>query len=135
MKSRNILVIGGAFIIVVAAYIWFFVYNKAHTDYATEEASYTGTAIAFHDSLTVNQELFMTRYINTAVILEGTVTESGNSSFVLNDAFVCAIDSAFIDKIPKNGESIKTKGRVVGVEDDILGNLICRIDQCVLLKE
>lgn len=135
MKSRNILVIGGTLVLATAAYVWFFIYNKAHTDYSAEETSFNGAAVALHDSLSANQEKFKTTYINTAVILEGIVTESGAHSFVLDDVFICALDSTFMDQIPEPGETIKTKGRVVGVEDDILGNLICRIDKCVILKD
>lgn len=134
MKRTNGLLIAGIGAILVSAYLWFFVYNKAHVDYSEEKASYTGSSAEFNEILSANQADFSEKYTNTAVILEGRVTESATQSFILDDVFLCTVDSTFAAPLPQLGESLKVKGRVVGIEDDILGNVLCRLDQCIRIE-
>ena len=135
MKTRNLLVIGGSFVLILVGYIWFFVYNKPHIDYSEEKAEYVGHADSLHDEAVENQDKFHTDYVNKAVEVKGVVTEVGNTSFTIGTGMICTVDSAHIADMPLVGDTVTVKGRVVGTDEDILtAEIICTLDKCVFLN-
>jgi hypothetical protein len=136
MKTRTILVIGAVLTLTVAAYVWFFVYNKAHVDYSEAKALFNGTAAVLYAEATANNQTFVSTYQNNAVIVAGAISEKGENYFFIEGHIKCTTDSTVdlsnlaVDKL------ITTKGRVVGVDEDILtGELIISMDKCTLLDE
>lgn len=135
MKTRNILVIGATVIIAVAAYVWFFVYNKAHTDYQEEKAHFVGQADSLHLIAVEDQEKFHQDYVNKAVEIKGIVKEVGQSRFTLGNGMICTLDTAYLEFMPEVGDTVMVKGRVVGTDEDILtADILCNLDQCVFIN-
>ncbi len=135
MKTKNIIISGIVIIVLAAGYVWFFVYNKAHTDYATEESHYVGHADSLHQIASDNQVEFHQEFINKAVEIEGVVKEVGLTRFTLGSGMICALDSAYIQYMPKVGDTVMIKGRVVGTDEDILtADILCNLDQCIFIN-
>jgi len=122
--------------VLAGAYVWFFVYNKAHEDYQKADSAFVGEANALLSQATENSASFSDTYMNQAVEVEGIVGEVGTQSFTLGNGLICTLDPNVEQVFPSSGEIIKLKGRVVGTEDDLLtGDLICNLDQCVILND
>lgn len=120
---------------VVGTYVWFFVYNKSHTNYQEETAAFVGTAIELNTKARENPTAFMEEYRNQAVEISGVVQESANSSYILETGVSCAVAEGNENDIPTTGENVTVKGRVVGTEEDILtGDVNAKLDQCVVKK-
>lgn len=117
----------------IGLYVWFFVYNKAHTNYQQATAVFVGQA----DELLAktSQSNFLETYLNQAVEVSGSVTEQGSTGFTLGSGLICTLDSSQVRALPNLGDVVTIKGRLVGVDEDILtGETICNLDQCVLLE-
>jgi len=136
MNTKKIILILLAVILLGGAYAWFFVYNKPHTDFQAEDAAFIGLADELHAKALENENLFNEAFLNEAVEVEGVITEAGTNSFTLSNGIVCTLDPNIEQNIPEFGQDVKVKGRVVGTEDDILtGELICNLDQCVIITD
>ena len=122
--------------ILAAGYIWFFVYNKAHVDYQDSDAVFIGYADSLHQEAVEDGSTFVENYVNEAVEVEGTVVEVGHSSFKIGNGMICTVDTAFREYLPEIGDFVTVKGRVVGADEDILtSEIICKLDQCVILSK
>jgi hypothetical protein len=136
MNAKKILISVLVLGLLAGAYIWFFVYNKAHKDYQEAESAFVGDANALLSQATENSASFIDTYMNQAVEVEGIVGDVGTQSFTLGSGLICTLDPNVEQELPGSGEIIKLKGRVVGIEDDLLtGDLLCNLDQCVILTD
>lgn len=128
----GIIIIG----ILAAGYVWFFVYNKAHVNYQESKAVFIGQAEVLHNKAVANSTEFTETYVNQAVEVDGVVSEVGTSSFTLDARLICTLDTNHADDLPNIGQSVTVKGRVVGVDEDILTEeTICTLDQCVIITK
>ena len=135
MKIKNVLIASLVIIVIAATYGWFFVYNKAHVDYVEENAHYVGHADSLHEKAVADQAKFHQEYVNKAVEIEGVVKEVGITRFTLGNGMICALDTAFLEFMPKVGDTVMVKGRVVGTDEDILtAEILCTLDQCVFVS-
>jgi hypothetical protein len=135
MKVKNLLAIGLVIILAIVSYIWFFVYNKEHKDYAKADSHYVGHADSLHQMASENQDKFQQEFINKAVEIEGVVKEVGLTRFTLGSGMICTLDSAYIEYMPKVGDTVMVKGRVVGTDEDILtADILCNLDQCIFIN-
>ena len=134
MKFKGFLVAALVLVVIGAALVWFFVYNKSHVNYATKDAAFVGAADSLYTIIQADQEAFKKKYINTAIVVEGSVVETNKNNVILNSGLHCHLDSSVINNLPQVNSQLSVKGRVVGISEDILtGDLICNLDQCVIL--
>ena len=134
MNTKKIVLILLTIILLGGAYVWFFVYNKAHTDFQKADAAFMGEANSLLEKALQDNGAFMEAYMNQAVELSGVVGEVGTQSFTLGNGVICTLDPNVEQSLPNSGDQVKLKGRVVGTEDDILtGDLVCNVDQCVII--
>lgn len=116
------IVIGGA----VAASMYF----KPHRNIQDEKPLYTGYASDFFKEFEKDSTAFKTTYEDQAVVLTGEITFMESSSFELDGAINCYLDSTVV--IPdslKRGVTITLKGRYVGYKhDDFFGTTILDVD-------
>ena len=105
------------------AYVWFFVYNKSHANIHDEKVAFEGhaselTNVFYKDDGSVDSTL-----LNRVVIIHGFVSESETKSYIIEDAILCHLDSTL--SADPSHQSIKVKGRLHGIIDDIIyGDLI-----------
>lgn len=131
---KKIVAIVAVLAALIAGYVWFFVYNKAHVDYTEAEAAFTGNADALLTEILADESLFQEKYVNQAVEVSGVVSEVGSSSFKLGSGFICTVDETKVLEMPESGSSATVKGRIVGLDEDILtGEKLCTLDQCTLV--
>ncbi len=136
MKFKGFLVAALVLVVIGVSLVWFFVYNKSHLNYATEDAAFVGTTDSLYTIIETDQEAFRKKYINTAIVVEGSVLETNKFNVILNLGFHCHLDSSVINTLPQVNSEVSVKGRVVGITEDILtGDLICNLDQCVILED
>ncbi len=136
MNIKKIIVAALVIGSLLAAYIWFFVYNKPHVDYQETDAAYVGHADSLHAEAVQNPTDFTENYVNEAVEIEGTVVEVGTSAFRLGNGMICTIDTNYREFLPTVGEVVTVKGRVVGTDEDILtAEIICNLDRCVVVSK
>ena len=134
MKTKNILIAGLAIVIMVAVYVWFFVYNKAHTDYQKIDAAYIGNAVDFYKESTSDATVFSEKYLNQAVEISGSISSlESSSTVIISPGIICQADStSSFDGLTQN-QNITLRGRAVGTDEDLLtGELMLRLDNCVL---
>ena len=136
MRTKNIVIGIITMGILIAVYMWFFVYNKAHVDYQASDALFIGQAEVLHDQAVADAAVFKETYVNQAVEVEGKVSEVGSSSFTLKPGLICTLDTNYLEDLPNTGDLVNVKGRVVGTDEDILtSEIICILDQCVILSK
>lgn len=133
MKTKIILVVGGAavfIVIAVAAYL----HNKPHTDYQEADAKFTGQASDFYALAQADESAFVSEYINQAVVLDGSISSVESATSIMLEAGILCQISASEKKVDlAEGDVITLKGRVVGAEEDLFtGNLLVTLDQCEL---
>jgi hypothetical protein len=121
--TKRYLLIALFLILGVAAYVWFFVYNKAHQDFSSLKPAFEGSAIELLD---LNDE----NLIDRAVLIEGEVSESEGRTSILDQA----VQIRFTDEDLRLevGDYVKVQCRMVGMEEDLLtGEMLILCDQCV----
>lgn len=134
MKTKKILLALTIVSILAATYVWFFVYNKSHVDFQEEDAAFTGQADELHQQAIADAVTFLEKYRNKAVQVEGVVTEAGSQGFTLNNGIICNLEASSTQNVPTVGEKIMVKGRVVGTDEDLItAEIICNLDQCVIV--
>ena len=89
-----------------------------HRNPSAEKAKFTLTADAFSKEYKDNAVEAAKKYINQAVLLDGTITTISGVTVSLNN-IACNIDSSEVAKIKdlKVGGKIKVQGLVVGYND------------------
>lgn len=130
MKTKNIFIAGLVIVILAISYIWFFVYNKSHTDYQNVEAVYKGDASGFYTEATSG--VFTEKYLNQAVEVTGDIAQvESESMLILEPGIICQADSTQSFDGLRKKQSITIKGRAVGTDEDLLtGDLFIRFDNC-----
>lgn len=117
MKKKILPILLGTFVFVAAYAIY--LYNKPHRNIHQEQAAFTGTAQELMNKMLTEKELFANSILNHPVELEVKVLEKENSSFICESNLLCHLDSTVaIEEIALG--KLYIKGRVVGVQDDIL---------------
>lgn len=134
MKTKKILLALLLIGILAATYVWFFVYNKSHVNFQEKTAAFSGQADDLHQQAIADAAAFLEKYRNQAVEVEGLVTEAGTQSFTLGSGIICNVDAAKTQNLPSVGENVMVKGRVVGTDEDLItAEIICNLDQCVIV--
>jgi hypothetical protein len=92
--------------------------SMKHRNPAAEKAKFALTADAFAKEFKDNAATANTKYINQAVLLEGSVTAISGVTVSLNNV-ACNVDSSQLTKLKeaKVGNKIKIQGLVVGYND------------------
>lgn len=106
-----------------SAYIWFFVYNKSHVSIQDEEVVFDGSSVELKAQFFNTDGSIDSSLMKGAVIVHGSISTAESSYYILDEAVTCYLDSSLtVD--PKEKE-IRVKGRITGVQDDIIyGDLI-----------
>lgn len=130
MKTKKIIL--GLIIVglITATYVWFFVYNKAHTDYQKASAEFNGSAETFYEEAQGDLETFNTKYLNKAVELRGIVINIDGGVYELEPKINCRLaeNATFT---PNAGDEVQLKGRYVGSDNDLLTDeLVLILDNC-----
>lgn len=132
MNGKNIFIAGIVMVLIIASYLWFFVYNKAHVDYEKEKPAISGTPDEIYGLALEDIDVFNKNFLNKAVEVEGSVEQVEGSTLIFSPGL-------FLRMADENnavmGDLLKIKGRYVGSEEDILtGELILHFDQCRLVE-
>lgn len=136
MNTKKIILAALISAFLIGAYVWFFVYNKAHTNFQEEESAFIGLADELRSKALDDENTFKTAFLNKAVEIKGVVTESGSNTFTLGSGIICTLDPSIDQKTPEMGAEVKVKGRLVGTDEDLLTmELICNLDQCVIIAD
>lgn len=134
MKFKSILIVAVIAFVAIGAYVWFFVYNKSHTDYQEITARYNGSAQGFYDKAKQDEQALRQDYLNQAVVVSGIIKELDGATIILEPNLSCKLnDGQNFAQVA--GEEIKLKGRFVGLDEDLLsGEMVVNLDQCSVLK-
>ena len=110
-------------ILLSGLYVWIFVFNKSHANIHDEDVAFNGTAHELKAQFFKDNGSLDSSLINKVVIIHGNVSTSESKSYIIDESIVCHLDSTL--NANPNHESIKVKGRLHGVIDDIIyGDLI-----------
>ena len=107
----------------VGAYVWFFVYNKSHVSIHDEEVVFDGSALELKARFFRPDGSLDSSLMTGAVIIQGSVTTAESSYYILDETVTCYLDSTLT--VNPEEEKVRVKGRITGVQDDIIyGDLI-----------
>jgi len=107
----------------VGAYVWFFVYNKSHVSIHDEEVVFDGSSLELKARFFRPDGSLDSSLMTGAVIIHGSVTTSESSYYILDETVTCYLDSTLT--VNPEEEKVRVKGRITGVQDDIIyGDLI-----------
>lgn len=112
-----------ALAIVVGAWTTWYVFFKPHRNIATEKAAYTLSADQLLKEFNDNNATATTKYIDKAVLIDGTVSEVVDNTVSFNTV-ACTVDSSQVNTLSaiKVGDKIKLQGQVVGF-NELLGEV------------
>jgi hypothetical protein len=116
--KRKIILSAFALAVLFGSWTTWYVFFKPHRNIASEKAAFTLTADQLSKEFKDNTAGATTKYINKAVLLEGSVTEVQGITISFNN-IACNIDSTDLAKIAtiKVGDKVKLQGLVVGYND------------------
>ncbi len=128
MKKTTIILFAVIIGLLGLVYVWFFVYNKAHTDYFQQDAAFEGTAAEFYELAIVDPAAWNDKSVD----LQGVVMSIEGRTAILEPNLQLRLDED-ID-LPDGwsaAENLRMKCRFVGTEEDLLtGDELVRCDQC-----
>ena len=127
-KTKNILLAMVLIGAVVGGWAIWYVFFKPHRDVGAEKPAFTVTADAFQKEFESDGAL--AKYIDQAVMVEGTITEKG-ATYVTMGNLVCNYEpdaKASFDAL-QEGQASKVQGRV-STFNDLMGEIV--IDKCVV---
>lgn len=113
--------------IAVAFIIGYFMINKSHSDIASATPIYTGDVAGLKMTLDENAKAFDSIYVDQVILVEGTITNVGQKSFVLDHILYCEPDSTLSIDSFKRGDDIRIRGEVEGAEEDLIEGFIIRV--------
>ncbi len=109
--------------VLIGAYVWFFQYNKSHVNIHDEEIVFNGSSIELKSRFFKGDGSLDSSLFKGAVIVHGTVSTTESTYYILDEVVTCYLDSTL--SVDPSHQDIKVKGRITGVQDDIIyGDLI-----------
>lgn len=107
-----------AIAIIVGAWATWYVFFKPHRDYGNEKPAFTLSAEQFYQEFKTNAETANKKYLDKAVLLDGTISEVSETGVELPNVS-CTVDSSQISKLVslKVGDKVKIQGQVVGYNE------------------
>jgi hypothetical protein len=125
-KILAVIVVAG---ILIGSWAVWYVFFKPHRDVSSEKPAFEMTADALAKAFGEDGNAMAT-YLDKAIMIEGTVTEVGESNIVLGN-IICNFEEANVPKPGKVnvGQSVKIQGRV-STYNDLMEEII--IDKCVV---
>lgn len=102
-----------------------YVMNGGARDLSQEKPEFTVTSKAISEEFIANTTQANIKYLEKAVAISGTVTQTEGTVIILDHDIVCVMKSP--DPSIKINQKITLKGRLVGY-DDLLGEI--KLDQC-----
>ncbi len=113
---------------IVGGWAVWYVFYKPHRDVSSEKPAFTVSADAFRSEFASGDAL--AKYIEKAVLVEGAVTEIGESHISLGN-IICNYDpeakASFANV--KEGQLVKIQGRV-STYNDLMDEIV--VDKCAL---
>ncbi|MES2543602.1 MAG: hypothetical protein V4548_01860 [Bacteroidota bacterium] len=129
--KKNKLILGVVVLVVIAVGIYSYLY-QGHRDIASEEGSYSVTAISIFDEFKKDENKSNQKYLDKTIEIYGKTTSVDlSANVIVVDEKLVAV---FKDKITtdiKIGSEIKIKGRFLGY-DELLEEM--KMDQCVIVN-
>ena len=117
----SILVIG----IIAGGYVWFFIYNKSHRDYHSEDLKFQGNTEQLKSTFFLKNGSIDSSLIDVMIEVSGEITEMESTSIILDE--ICIVHLTEGETIPESGNII-VRGRLHGVQDDIIYGELIAID-------
>lgn len=131
MKKERIIIISVVFLfaIITAGVVYNYVFNSAHRNIATEDASMVLSANELHTHF-LNDEVSATaKYLDKVLETTGEITSVENNDVTLSNKIQVSFNSEDLPKA-QNGASVTIKGRCVGY-DELLE--MVKIDQALII--
>ena len=130
-RKYNKIILIALFIISAIGGLYWYVMNAGGRNIETEKADFNVTTLAFSEEFTSNDALATKKYLNKAIAISGTITDTNakENLIVLDETTICQFLK--IDNNLQKGTKITIKGRFTGF-DDLMGEF--KLDQCVILK-
>lgn len=110
-------------------YIWFFVYNKSHVSIHDEPVVFDGSATALKAQFFKTDGSLDSSLMKGAVILKGDISTTESTYYILNESVTCYLDSTLT--VDPALENIRVKGRITGIQEDIIYGDLIVIQQAV----
>lgn len=131
MKPRTrTLAILGILAVLLASIVYNYVFNSAHRNIATENASVVLSANELHTKFIENETLATTNYLDKVIEAKGKISAIEDTEIVLDNKIQVSFNPQ-VNAVFKNGENITIKGRCVGY-DELLE--MVKIDQSIIIK-
>ena len=129
-KKLKIIIAVVAFLIVIAALVYNYVFNAEHRDIANEEATIILSADALYLKFETDEASATVSYLDKVLETKGEITSVEGNDIVLNNRIQISFNSKH-ESLPKKGDVLKIKGRCVGY-DELLE--VVKIDQATIIK-
>lgn len=112
--------------VVIAAILGYrYVMHGGARDLSEETPEFTLTSKAIADEFIANTQQANIKYLEKAIAISGTVTQTEGPVIILDHDIVCVLKAP--DGTIKPNQKLTIKGRLVGY-DDLLGEI--KLDQC-----
>jgi hypothetical protein len=114
-------------LIVVIGYNYIY---QDHRNISAEAPEFSINATAIKNEFAFNGVASEKKYLNTTVVIIGTVSDSNDKNVTLNSSVFCQFISPIKTPLDKDSK-LKVKGRVIGY-DDLLEQV--KLDQCTIIN-
>ncbi len=141
MKIRNLIAVFFLIVLALGAYVYFFIYHKAHEDIYTAEPDITITAeelyMAFQEDELSANDTYLGKIIRVSgTVLEVEVENGGEISAIrldvgeILDGVVCEMDRVYLRETGEiqPGDEITLQGVCTGYLEDVILNRCGIID-------
>lgn len=128
MNKKVKLLVSVFFIVTIAWFGYNYIMTSGGRNLKTEKSEFVVTAANIFDEFSTNSEIATSKYVNKAVQISGTISNSTENVIMLNGKVSCELNVS--EKLTL-GSEVKVKGRVIGY-DDLLEEL--KLDQCLIVK-
>lgn len=140
MKTKNLLILFFIAMLLLAGYVYFFVYHKSHIDTFTAKPDFEIEAVELFRQFTENEVTANDMYLGTLLRVEGivlSVDESDGEVVAIRldvddilDAVVCEPDPIYKREIPaiNPGDRVVVQGVCTGFLNDVI------INRCVVIE-
>jgi tRNA_anti-like len=109
--------------------VYKYVMTSGSRNLETEKSEFSVDSKQLVSEFTANDSLAISKYLNKAIEIKGTVTDKNENQVILDGIVICEFKVA--DSILTKGKVCKIKGRFLGY-DDLMGEI--KLDNCFTVK-
>lgn len=113
---KKVLIVLGV-LLLIAASIGIYMWNKPHRDISSEEAAYQLKSEALQEQYITSVKKANELYLDQTVAVKGTISSVEGKAVILDNAIYCTIKEGAFSESWQEGDALVLKGRVVGYDD------------------